>query len=153
MSYDLEKKIWTAEDFEVMCWHDNRIYSMAFFPEQHQIRLDIDYIFEWIKSVDGTGYESFWIAPSTLCFENMSEVKINIDMASYNDLEISEIRREYLGKTPNGEYEWWSYTIETNVGFISLNSTGYNMYIRSNPVSSKYLDIFELRGGVSVAIT
>ena len=153
MTYDLEKEIWTAKDFEVMGWHDNRIYSMAFFREQHQFRLDIDYIFEWVKSAEGTGFEAFWISPSTLCFENISETKINIDMASYSDLEISEIRREHLGKTPNGVYEWWCYKIETNVGLISLKSTGYNMYVRANPISSKSLDIFENRGENSVEIT
>ena len=153
MPYHLEKSTWSGADFDLMGWHDNRIYSLAFLPEEYQLRLDIDYIFEWVESNDGNRFESFWVAPSTLCFENVSNIKFDIDMGQYYDLDISEIRRELLGKTPNGKYDSWRYTIETGVGSISLEATNYKMYVRAHPINSESQDIPTRRGGISIEIT
>jgi hypothetical protein len=40
--YELEKWLWTESDFEMMGWHDSRVYAISFSPEQSEIILDID---------------------------------------------------------------------------------------------------------------
>jgi hypothetical protein len=34
-----------------MGWHDARIYAVAFLQETFEFALDIDYIFEWVRSI------------------------------------------------------------------------------------------------------
>ena len=50
--YKLEKWIWTEADFDVMGWHDSQIHATAFFPEDFELVLDIDYIFDWVHPYD-----------------------------------------------------------------------------------------------------
>ena len=50
-SFELEKDTWSDTDFDVMGWHDARIYAFAFIPEEYEYRLDIDYIFKWVIDV------------------------------------------------------------------------------------------------------
>lgn len=45
--YQLEKYLWTEEDFNQMGWHDSNIYAIA-FGENFEFKLDIDYIFQWV---------------------------------------------------------------------------------------------------------
>jgi hypothetical protein len=80
--FDLEKKIWTEVDFNIMGWHDNPIYALSLGGDDPVIKgllLDIDYIFEWIRPIPSETTFSFWIAPATLCFKDVSDVKINIE--------------------------------------------------------------------------
>ena len=55
-NYELEKKIWTEVDFQIMGWHDSPIYGLSFQsePSTHssELILDIDYIFQWISPPD-----------------------------------------------------------------------------------------------------
>ena len=76
--YELEKWVWTEEDFERMGWHDSRIYALAFSPETFELLLDIDYIFQWINPEPGETFYKFWVAPATLIFENVSDVDFDI---------------------------------------------------------------------------
>src|SRR5919197_519327 len=43
-NYEIEKWIWMESDFDVMGWHDSRIYGIALFPENGEIAFDIDNI-------------------------------------------------------------------------------------------------------------
>jgi len=46
------KTHWTEQDFDLMGWHDSKIYSINFDMDNHRIIFDIDYIFDWIKNPD-----------------------------------------------------------------------------------------------------
>ena len=148
-SFELEKSIWSDADFDVMGWHDARIYAFAFIPEEYEFRLDVDYIFKWVDPAEGHQYFSFWVSPVTLCFENSSDIKIDVHIGSYYELEILDVRRTLLGKTPNGKFDSWLFEIETNNGIISLNATGYKQYVRMPPMHSESQALtLAQRGGV-----
>ena len=135
--YELEKWLWTESDFEIMGWHDARVYAIAFSPKKFEIAFDIDYIFQWVHPKQNETYFSFWVSPATLVFDNVYDVEF--DIGSYNGgLEIDAIKRESVGAPRNaqaiGKNEEWIWTIECQEGEIKFRSAGYKQYIRAKPV-------------------
>ena len=134
--YPLEKWLWTESDFEVMEWHDSRIYALAFAPEKSEIIFDIDYIFQWIPPKDGQTSFSFWVSPATLVFENVCNIEFDLGLND-GELEISDIKRENAGAPRNapfiGKNEEWIWTIECQQGEIKFRSAGYQMHVRTQP--------------------
>lgn len=152
--FEPEKLIWTDSDFESMSWHDNSIHSIAFVAELFEFRIDLDYIFKWVK-LENEKYYSFWVSPSTLCFENASELVADFSIGNqYYEFEISEINRTYLGKSPNNEYNQWRFEIQTNSGSLTLEATGFKMFVRTLPVliNSQKLTL-QQRGGLCLNLT
>jgi hypothetical protein len=134
--YELEKWLWTESDFEMMGWHDSRVYAVAFSPEKFEIVFDIDYIFQWVHPKQDEKFFSFWVSAATLVFENTYDFKF--DISSYSGgLEIDCIKREDVGSPKNGEYigkgKEWIWTIECQEGEIKFRSAGYKQYVRSKP--------------------
>ncbi|TWF33683.1 hypothetical protein FHW36_112124 [Chitinophaga polysaccharea] len=73
MSYELEKSIWTEEDFEVMSWHDSQIYKMAL---KEDLEFDIDYIFKWNQpDLEGLLSSKEYIEAQEKIFEHYENVK------------------------------------------------------------------------------
>jgi hypothetical protein len=148
-SYQLDKSIWTEDDFENMGWHDCFIYAFS-FGDNYQFLLDIDYIFKWVEA--GKKYK-FWLSPCTLVFENTYDIVIDIESSS-GGLHIDEIIRENPQKPKNAdfikketEFDW---IIETQQGSISFKSFGFKQYVRQTPklLNSQSLGLTD-RGGVS----
>lgn len=148
-SYQLEKAIWTDNDFETMGWHDCMIYAFS-FGHNFQLLLDIDYIFKWVQT--GKTYK-FWVAPCTLVFENAYDIEFQIDGCS-GGLEIDDISRNNPLRPKNAdfikidtEFDW---TIGTQQGSIFFKSVGYKQYVRQIPkfIHGQQFGLKE-RGGVS----
>lgn len=124
---ELEKWIWTEDDFDIMGWHDSKIHALAFVPEDFEIAFDIDYILQWIHPKPNETYFKFWVAPATLVFENVRDVEFDIE--SYNgDLVIDDVRREEPGKPLNAQFIGkdvdWLWVIEcrqARLGFGQLD--------------------------------
>lgn len=151
--YQLEKYLWTEEDFDQMGWHDSNVYAIA-FGENFELKLDIDYIFQWVHPKENERHFSFWISPCTLIFENVWDLKFNLQTSTEIELEIDDIRRENPQQTKNAaylikttEYDW---IIETHQGMISFKAVGYRQYVRRKPIfiDSQMIGLSE-RGGVS----
>ena len=70
------KPIYTANDFDILQFHDCHVHGLRWDSSKYALLLDLDYIAEW---VEGDGAYFFWLAPAELCFEYASEVKISID--------------------------------------------------------------------------
>ena len=150
--YQVEKWVWTDADFDVMSWHDSSIYAVAFYPENFEFSLDIDYIFKWIHPAENETYFKFWVAPATLVFEFVSDLKINI-IDLQNGFEIDSIERTEIRKIEEGELAGkieWGWTIETHQGEITFNATGYKQFIRQKPsfVQPQVVET-EIRGNIS----
>jgi hypothetical protein len=77
--HSLEKAVWAEADFEQMGWHDVHVHAFAFRPEIFELWLDIDYIFSWVDPHGGETHYSFWVAPATLAFENVYDLKFDIE--------------------------------------------------------------------------
>lgn len=152
--YNLEKQIWTIDDFEKMGWHDCKIHAVAFDEFNYKLLFDIDYIFEWVGPEED-GYYGFWISPVTLIFENVYDVKFEL----YYDLEIiiEDLERTNPSKPNNGDFInediEWEWIIETTNGQIIFKSVGYTQYIRKVPVYKKAQELnFKERGEYSFLV-
>lgn len=150
-----EKWVWTEEDFEKMGWHDCRIYAIAFNEENNQLLVDIDYIFKWESSPESKCFK-FWIAPSTMVFENVHSLQIDVECLSMK-LEIADIKRVEFRKPYNSEYikkeTEWKWILDTQEGELNFWAVGYKQYIRRHPVllSSQFFGL-EQRGGISFSL-
>jgi hypothetical protein len=150
--YKLEQWEWTQKDFEKMGWHDCSIHAFAFFIKTSEFGLDIDYIFQWIEPKKGKKYFHFWVAPVTFVFENVRDLKLDIETDS--KIMIDSITRNNPQKSKNSErnekQEEWCWNIKCQEGTISLRSVGYKMFVKKQPVlkNEQILNIDE-RGGIS----
>jgi hypothetical protein len=150
--YNLEKWIWSDKDFEQMVWHDCPIYSLAFFSEDYEFALDIDYIFKWIHPPKGKKHFKFWIAPVTVVFENSYDIIFDIE--TNKRLNIDNITKGNPQKPKNSKFvkkdSEWDWKIECQEGSINIKSVGFKMYVKSNPILTinQNLGISE-RGGVN----
>jgi hypothetical protein len=121
--YTLEKRIWSHVDFKEMGWHDSNIYRVAL---DNDLALDIDYILKWNQpNLEGMPF-TFWIAPATLVFKNITDLKLDIDLGFYDSFEIDDIERGEFGTI----FKW---TIMTQKGEIHFASEGYEQFIRQDP--------------------
>ena len=116
-----------------MDWHDNSIYAIE-FRENSELLIDIDYIIQWVAK--GKIFK-FWVAPATLIFKNVYDLKLE---SGGTDLIIMGIIRDNPQQPKNKnyiiepfEYDW---LIETTNGEISFKSVGYEQYLRKDPILS-----------------
>jgi len=144
-SHQIEKWIWTEDDFEQMGWHDSKIYAMHF---DENIYFDIDYIFQWNTPEKQGILFTFWIAPATLIFRHPFGVKFSLESengnAYHNGIEICDIVKK---RSEHGD-TWWH--IETQQGYIDLEADSYTQIIRRTPTFQygPCIDRTE-RGGIS----
>lgn len=151
-SYKLDKWLWTEADFEQMGWHDANVHAVASLPDAFEFVLDIDYIFEWIHPLPEETYFKFWVAPATLVFENVSELRI--DLEPHSGIELQDIQRAESRKPRNADHinhdTEWHWMLDTIAGEISFRSVGYKQYIRRAPILTKHQALeMDVRGGLS----
>ena len=121
MTYELEKKIWTDNDFNKMGWHDNHIYKIRLTED---LELDIDYVLQWNKpDIEGLPF-TFWVAPSTLIFKKIKNLTLEFATGFEYTFIIEEIE-----KTKNGNL----WTIITRQGDFQFTCDGYEQFIRQDP--------------------
>jgi hypothetical protein len=144
--YNLDQWVWTTADFERMGWHDATIHALAFAPDTFEILFDLDYILQWIHRTPPERYFSFWIAPATLVFENVSDVRIEI---TNRYLTLQDIQRSDEQTTPSGLAQWL-WTLNGNEGTISLRSTGFVQYFRRVPICTASQQLPLAQRGISV---
>ncbi len=147
--HQLDKSLWTDDDFESMVWHDCRIHAIS-FGDDFKLLFDIDYIFKWIQT--GETYK-FWIAPCTLAFENVHDISVDLEVSN-SEIYIDDIMRSNPRQPQNANYikreTEFDWMIETQQGSISFKSIGYKQFVRQIPelTHSQYL-IDDNRGGIS----
>lgn len=137
------KNIWTEADFTDMGRHDAVLYSMSFPQADCVVRFDIDYIFKWHwDSGAATGWD---IAPCTLEFNGISNLKLSLDWQMQGDTSIQNIARNNCRLSPNGKFTVWDYQIELDIGDLSFTSTGFTQALRSRPIFSASQSLGRLR--------
>lgn len=148
--YQLEKALWTSDDFEVMGWHDSRVWAMVAAAERLEFAMDLDYIFKWVHPEPGETHFKFWVAPVTMVFENAHDISIENE-SPQGGIEVADLHRENPKPTPNGASTGYLYRFECQEGAISLRATGYRLYVRTEPRLMR-VQCFSLaeRGGISV---
>ena len=147
--YILEKWVWSDEDFDLMGWHDVTIHAVGVALEQWELFLDIDYILQWIDPIPPEEYFKFWVAPASLVYENVSDLKIDIDVGSYQEITLQGIERSNP-RVSNGVITVWDWLLESHQGSVSFIATGFKQYIRSAPMLGKMQSLeINQRGGFS----
>ena len=130
-------------------WHDNLIYGLrleAAEPDaglwHSRLVLDIDHIVEWICGAEGGA--SFHVAPATLVFHDVTDLRIDIDFGdsghemTLNELSIDEITRETAPKESTfGAQDYSRWCIALNLpqgGSIRFGASCYELALRAEPV-------------------
>ena len=146
-TYELEKSIWSENDFDLMGWHDATVWSMLANSEEYEYLLDLDYIFKWVDPKENETYFKFWISPVTMAFENASDIVIDIE-SSQGLIEISELVMVNPRPSPNGKFTQHTYRFECQEGFISITATGFKMHVRQKPklIQGQSLDLKDRNG-------
>jgi hypothetical protein len=157
--FELNKPIWTQDDYEEMGWHDCSIYGLIFLPEDEgtvtHLVFDIDYIFKWVTSVNLGTQIFFWVSPCTLIFKDTFALTMNIDRKG-GTTDMLEIADLYLvGKVEQETNKWiYEWTIELQEGSINFKSSGFEQIVRQKPIftDGQFLTLDE-RNGVSFSLT
>jgi hypothetical protein len=150
----IAKDVWTDADFAQMGWHDARVWALAFINESFEFLLDLDYILEWKSPRDGEEHYRFKSIPATLVFENVTDLRI--DLEPFADLSLANITRSEPGVPRNAAYIGkstdWLWHLDFHVGSIRLRSAGYKQYLRGPAIdnATQYLPL-DVRGGLSFA--
>jgi hypothetical protein len=130
-----EKYVWNETDFDDLGWHDNRIHAVFFDHVDFTFSISIDYIYRWEKNFVG-----YWATPARMSFMNISNLKIDISFNDMSDLIIEDIIRSEQRITSNGLLIENEYIVRTNVGLISLFSTGFELELKQDAEFSESQD-------------
>lgn len=120
-----------------MGWHDATIWAYSLQkadtddgPEgaawrTDRLLLDLDYIRRWVEPIQPGGTFSFWVAPATLAFANVTGLQVShsADLAdAMEDLEVADLHR-----TDNG------WHIEGHTFDIRFRADGFRQVFRAVP--------------------
>jgi len=150
------KYVYTTKDFDILDWHDCKIYGLAFDDNTFRFYLDIDFIIEWINPLNDVDGYKFKLAPATLIFQNVWNLVFDIDTNLSLDIDnISmqnphfPINKDFLPEIK--EYDW---IISLQQGEITFKSIGLELYLRKSPQISQ-IQTFGIkeRGGISFSTT
>ncbi|MGI9352861.1 MAG: hypothetical protein ACR2O3_14955 [Rhizobiaceae bacterium] len=139
MALPTEANTQLAHDF-----HDSSIYGFELVqpvPElgkwESKIKLDIDYIQEWVKCADSF---KFLVSKAELCFENVSDLKVSFSFpeTTITSLPIDRIERSKqpaLQRSPDyTEFGWKILLNDRSDGFLELRATGYHLIFFGEPI-------------------
>ncbi|MGW4897367.1 hypothetical protein ACWEQL_34690 [Kitasatospora sp. NPDC004240] len=152
----LAKSTWSDADFDAMGWHDVTIHGIGVQPgasadELPRLLLDIDYIVRWVHPVAPETHFSFWIAPSTLVFDDVWDLEGDFEFNwTALSLDIDHLRCS----TPEDSRGGPQWHIEGHSFELKFRATGFHQYLRQAPRRSQKLVLSHReRGGFSFAET
>lgn len=130
---------WSTEDFDSLGWHDVSVHALRIEEGEDgsgELVLDIDYILEWC--IDKPDF-SFRIAPATLRFHEIFNLRVVLDYASLpagiSPFTLDGITRELL-TYPNGNQSFrWLLSVNWPAGEISFESSGFTQELAGPEVT------------------
>jgi hypothetical protein len=139
---------YTEADFDALSWHDNEIYGFELRvgdPERDDwtsdLVLDIDYIAEWVRNGDEF---QFRVAPATLVFHGVTDLRIAIDSGTENSQtalvlpSIAAIERQPIADQKvfldRPYYRWCIRLNGIPDGEIAFGAVGFTQTLRREPV-------------------
>ena len=140
---------YTESDFERLSWHDRHIWGIelrAGDPREgdwtSDLALDIDFIVDWLCGVGGGG--QFRVAPATLVFHGVTDLKIKIDWGdsgfrvSLHEVSVDRIEREAVrDQKVHLDRPYYSWRIKLNwpeSGEIAFGPVGFTQTLRAEAV-------------------
>ncbi|TFH24223.1 MAG: hypothetical protein E4H03_04175 [Myxococcales bacterium] len=129
---------WTDRDFDRLSWHDNHVHGLSVSEGQYgsgELALDLDFILEWTKC--DSGHVQFRIAPATLTFHEVTNLKLALDYlsvsASMCPFSIAGIERR-LETRDRYTATQWTIAVNWPRGEISFEATGFSQVLRASPI-------------------
>ena len=140
---------YTEADFEHLSWHDCHVWRIELDGGDPDARdwtsdlvLDVDFISEWLCAEDGGG--RFRVAPATLAFHGVTDLRIDIDWGSsgsqrgLHEVSIDRIERApILDQKVHLDRPYYRWTIRLNwpaSGEIAFGAVGFTLTLRAEPV-------------------
>lgn len=140
----------TNEDFDEISWHDCHIHGLQLLtgdPAENDwtsdLRLDIDFIVEWICRPDGGA--SFHVAPADLVFHGVTDLSIEVDcgnvhQAALHPLALHRVERERARDQKvflDRPYYRWTLRLNWPAGgSIAFGAWGFTQRLRALPVAT-----------------
>jgi len=140
---------YTEADFDNLSWHDCHVHGIELLSGDRgqndwtsAVALDIDFIAQWIC---GTGDATrFRVAPATLTFHAVTDLRIEIDWATNGypafmyTASLDRVEREPVvdQKVSIGR-PYYSWTLRFNWperGVIRCGAAGFTLNLRSEPI-------------------
>lgn len=148
---------WTDADLDGLSWHDCRVHAIALpAAPTHELALDLDYVVEWVPAAPPGPCYRFRVAPATLVFSSVAELRLALDAAGGVHLD----RIERTARAGDPAWPAWRpaphWTLHAHGGGrIEFTAAGFVQYLRAAPrllaePGAMSLTLAE-RGGVSFA--
>jgi hypothetical protein len=137
----------TDAEFEQLSWHDSTIWGLEFHPPDPNagdwtcdLVLDIDFIVEWLCGVGGADRFQFRVAPATLRFHTVSDLRIAIEWGNtgvlLHEAVIDRIERQRSPTAPRDRpsYRWRIALNWPQSGEIAFEAAGFTQALRAEPI-------------------
>ena len=140
---------YTEADFEKLSWHDCHIWRIELRsgdPDEgdwtSDLALDIDFIVDWVCGVGRGG--QFRVAPATLVFHGVTDLRINIDWGdtgfrvALHEVSIDRIEREVVrDQKVYLDRPYYSWRIKLNwpqSGQIAFGAVGFTQTLLAEAI-------------------
>jgi hypothetical protein len=140
---------YTESDFDRLSWHDCHVWRLelrAGDPETNDwtsdLVLDLDFIAEWLCEVGGGA--RFRVAPATLVFHGVTDLRIGIDWGSTGfQCALHEVSIDRIERAPIQDqkvfldrpyYRWIIRLNWPSSGEIAFGAVGFTLTLRGEPV-------------------
>jgi len=144
------KATYAEPDFDKLSWHDCRIWGLEFHSGDSDeddwtsdLILDIDFITEWVCGIE-PGSTKFRVAPATLAFHGVTDLKINIEsdhigyQVALSEVSIDRISREQIQNQKvffdRPYYKWTVRLNSPKQGEIVFGAVGFTQTLRAEPL-------------------
>ena len=134
-------------DFEQLSWHDCTIWGLELYPPDPDagdwtcdLALDIDFIVEWLCGVGAPGRAQFRVAPATLRFHTVSDLRLAITWGStavlLHEMSIDHVAREPLppASRESSGHRWRIALNWPQSGEITFTAVGFTQTLRALPI-------------------
>jgi len=140
MLNEQKNAVWSDEDYDKLGWNMSRLYGFRLPGRNHRMIFDLDYILE--SPLNKTPHGIYKIAPATLEFFNVVDLKIQMDQGKFGETSFVSLERSNLRLTPNGKMNYWDYRIELSPdALIEFTSTGFRQTLLEGPTISEFPDL------------
>ena len=137
----------TDAEFERLSWHDCTIWGLELHPPDPDagdwtcdLVLDIDFIVDWLCGVESADRIRFRVAPATLRFHTVSDLRIAIEWGTtgvpLHETSIDRIEREPIPTAPRQppSYRWRIALNWPRSGEIGFEAVGFTQALRAEPI-------------------
>jgi hypothetical protein len=135
---------WTEKQFDELSWHDNHVHSLeisAGYQGVGTLLLRLGYIVERMPPALLDGASSLRIAPATLVFHDVSDLKVDLDYAKADaalaPFSIGDITRQTHEQASGVPWWRWKIAIDQPKGAISFLARGFTQTLTGAPITSR----------------